>query len=83
MMLTDSFAAQSHGHFWEAGVADGEGGAHLETDNILYVDGHVKAKRVRKGDARLGQPAAGGHWDANGGLTGYTWINVEADLPRG
>jgi len=83
MQITDSFAAQGFGHFWGPGtVPDGTPGAHLETDNILYFDGHVKAFRCSKGSARLGEvPAAagGGHYDAPGG---YTWINIEADLPK-
>ena len=82
MSLTDSFAAQGFGHFWGPGtVPNGTPGAHLETDNILYFDGHDKAFRCRKGSAMLPQPAAGGH--PADVPNGRTWINIEVDLPRG
>ncbi len=62
------FDASSGG---SANVPDGTGGRHLGTTNILYADGHVKAKKVASPtDFRLE-----GH---TGG-----WINSYQDIPKG
>ena len=52
-------------------VADGVGGRHLGTNNILYADGHVKA-------IKMGMP---GPLTLNGHTGG--WINSDADIPQG
>lgn len=50
-------------------------GRHLDTDNVLYVDGHVKAKKVQTGSAIFdGHPGTKDN--------AYSWTNCDNDLPR-
>ena len=57
-------------------------GVHLGTVNWLYTDGHVKARKERKGEAKRfeghGQRADGSIDPGNPGV----WTNVEFDLPK-
>jgi prepilin-type N-terminal cleavage/methylation domain-containing protein/prepilin-type processing-associated H-X9-DG protein len=75
MVVTDGMATNAHGHFWSGGVAANETGAHLETNNILYVDGHVKAKRMSKNNGLFDS-----HPYTND--AGYNWVNITGDLPQ-
>jgi prepilin-type N-terminal cleavage/methylation domain-containing protein/prepilin-type processing-associated H-X9-DG protein len=56
---------------------NGTGLAHLDTNNILYTDGHVKAIRGVKGN----MPALTGHPSTNPSTVG-TWTNLAQDLPK-
>ncbi len=75
MVVTDGMATNSHAHFYSSGVATTEKGAHLDTNNVLYVDGHVKAKRMAVGDGKFDA-----HPASTGG--GYSWVNQGRDLPQ-
>jgi prepilin-type processing-associated H-X9-DG protein len=72
---TREWASEAGRNFDHASVANGAGGRHLGTNNILYADGHVKAMKM----AKNGSMALAGHiGDATG-----TWINSTQDLPQG
>jgi prepilin-type processing-associated H-X9-DG protein len=82
IIATDGWATNRNSRpFWGAGA--GAEGLHLGTVNLLYADGHVKAKKASTGSAMLDK-SAGGHPDTVGPIPpGYSWIWAEADLPKG
>ena len=90
MGLTDQFAASGVQNLYNLSATSAAGGRHLDTDNVLYMDGHVKAKKVGYQQARFdpgpsggncgnNNPGCGGHPLGNGE---YTWVNNLNDLPK-
>ncbi len=72
---TDTWNTENSKEFWESSVPVGTGGRHLSSNNILYVDGHVKSSIMTKGSL----PVLNGH--PNGDRNVGTWIWTSVDLP--
>jgi prepilin-type N-terminal cleavage/methylation domain-containing protein/prepilin-type processing-associated H-X9-DG protein len=77
MWVTDGLSGGTVRHLYDTPKASAMG-RHMETNNILYADGHVKAKRMRANDGAFPSPS-GGHPNND---TGFTWVNLQGDLPK-
>ena len=82
MGATDQFAATNADSLGALPAGSQVGGRHLDTDNVLYMDGHVKAKKVSKGSAFFETGPSGGH-DLFAPQAGdkYTWVDG-TNLPK-
>lgn len=77
MEVTDGLSGAQVQHLYNSPTSTGR---HLDTNNILYADGHVKAKRMRFGDGAFPPGPGGGHPVFNNG--NFTWVNTTFDLPK-
>ena len=87
MNHTDQSASTGSYNFNDSPAADTSTGRHLGTNNILYVDGHVKAMQMNRQGQR---PLDCGGTPCNETATGHghpytatgTWMGTAGDLPR-
>ncbi len=76
-VVTDVLAGGNGAHLYDGSATAPVTGRHLDTDNILYMDGHVKAKRVTTNSAQFD-----GHTNYNDKFHDkYNWTNCDNDLP--